>query len=70
MSKGNQHASDREYDAALAIDVAGNFTGLRLTMTDDYGAYLSTNADAGPLCGIIFPILISVSDAPASYFCA
>ncbi|MFB6417794.1 xanthine dehydrogenase family protein molybdopterin-binding subunit [Bradyrhizobium tunisiense] len=43
MSNGNQHASDREYDAALAIDREGNFIGLRLTMTDDYGAYLSTN---------------------------
>lgn len=39
MSNGNQHASDRIYDASLAIDKDGNFTGLRLSVMDDYGAY-------------------------------
>jgi CO/xanthine dehydrogenase Mo-binding subunit len=43
MSNGNQHASERVYDAALAIDAEGRFTALRLRLLDDYGAYLSYN---------------------------
>ncbi len=43
MANGNQHASDRAYEAALALDADGRFTALRLSMTDDYGAYFSTN---------------------------
>lgn len=39
MSNGNQHASDRIYDAALAINADGHFIGLRLRCLDDYGAY-------------------------------
>lgn len=46
MSNGNQHASDRLYEAALAIDEAGRFTALRLHVLDDYGAYLSFNLGA------------------------
>ncbi len=39
MANGNQHASDRIYDAALAIDADGKFTALSLKVIDDYGAY-------------------------------
>ncbi len=43
MTNGNQHASDRIYDAELAIDPTGRFTGLRLKVIDDYGAYFLMN---------------------------
>ncbi|CAO3428025.1 xanthine dehydrogenase family protein molybdopterin-binding subunit [Azospirillum endophyticum] len=43
MSNGNQHASDRVYDAELALDLDGMFRGLRLKVIDDYGAYLALN---------------------------
>lgn len=43
LANGNQHASDRIYDAALAIDKDGRFTGLRLKVIDDYGAYFLMN---------------------------
>lgn len=46
MSNGNQHASDRAYDAALAVDAEGHFTALSLKVIDDYGAYLSSNLGA------------------------
>lgn len=39
MANGNQHASDRIYDAALAIAADGKFTALSLKVIDDYGAY-------------------------------
>lgn len=43
LSNGNQHASDREYEAALAVDSSGQFTALSLKVIDDYGAYMSHN---------------------------
>ncbi|MGO4840589.1 molybdopterin cofactor-binding domain-containing protein, partial [Rhizobiaceae sp. 2RAB30] len=43
MANGNQHASDRIYDAALAMDGKGNLTGLSLKVIDDYGAYFMMN---------------------------
>lgn len=43
MANGNQHASDRVYDAALAVDEDGRFTGLSLKVLDDYGAYFMMN---------------------------
>lgn len=43
MANGNQHASDRIYDAALAMDGEGNLTGLSLKVIDDYGAYFMMN---------------------------
>jgi CO/xanthine dehydrogenase Mo-binding subunit len=43
MANGNQHASDRVYDAALALDADGRFTGLSLKVLDDYGAYFMMN---------------------------
>lgn len=46
MANGNQHASDRIYDAALAIDAAGRFTGLSLKVIDDYGAYFMMSLGA------------------------
>ena len=39
LLNGNQHGSDRLYEAELAIDAAGTFTALRLHVVDDYGAY-------------------------------
>lgn len=43
MANGNQHASDRVYDAELAVAADGTFTGLRLRVIDDYGAYFMMN---------------------------
>ncbi|CAH1654342.1 xanthine dehydrogenase family protein molybdopterin-binding subunit [Chelatococcus sp. HY11] len=43
MANGNQHASDRIYDAALAVAADGTFTGLCLKVIDDYGAYFMMN---------------------------
>lgn len=37
----DNHARDALIDAALAIDAAGNFTALRLTILDAMGAYIS-----------------------------
>lgn len=39
MAAGGQHASDRIYDASLALDAQGHFTALRIRVTDDFGAY-------------------------------
>lgn len=39
LLNGNQHGSDRLYEAELAVDAAGHFTALRLDVVDDYGAY-------------------------------
>jgi CO/xanthine dehydrogenase Mo-binding subunit len=39
MTNGNQHASDRIYEASLAVDANGLFTALHLDVIDDYGAY-------------------------------
>jgi CO/xanthine dehydrogenase Mo-binding subunit len=46
MSNGNQHASDRIYGAALAIDADGRFTALSLKVIDDYGAYFMMSLGA------------------------
>lgn len=43
MSNGNSHGSDREYVAELCCDSEGYFTGLRLQVCDDYGAYFGLN---------------------------
>ncbi|MBX3540859.1 MAG: xanthine dehydrogenase family protein molybdopterin-binding subunit, partial [Chelatococcus sp.] len=43
MANGNQHASDRIYDAALAVAADGTFSGLSLKVIDDYGAYFMMN---------------------------
>ncbi len=60
MSNGNQHASDRIYDAALAIDEDGNFTGIRLSVMDDYGAYflMHTGSHGNALSQATGPYLI------------
>jgi CO/xanthine dehydrogenase Mo-binding subunit len=59
MANGNQHASDRVYDAALALDADGRFTALSLKVIDDYGAYFMMNTGShgnalaqatGPYC--------------------
>lgn len=46
MANGNQHASDRIYDAALAVAADGTFTALSLKVIDDYGAYFMMNTGA------------------------
>ncbi len=43
LANGNQHGSDRIYNASLALDAAGRFTGLRLKVIDDFGAYFLMN---------------------------
>jgi CO/xanthine dehydrogenase Mo-binding subunit len=43
MTNGNSHGSDREYVAELCCDKDGLFTGLRLRVNDDYGAYFGMN---------------------------
>lgn len=60
MANGNQHASDRIYDAALAIDADGRFTGLRLKVIDDYGAYflMNTGSHGNALAQAIGPYTI------------
>lgn len=60
MSNGNQHASDRIYDAALAVDGAGQFTGLSLKVIDDYGAYflMNTGSHGNALAQAIGPYTI------------
>jgi CO/xanthine dehydrogenase Mo-binding subunit len=40
LSCCDHHGSERSYDVELAIDVDGLFTGLRLDVVDDYGAYI------------------------------
>lgn len=61
MANGNQHASDRVYDAALAIDGSGNFTGLSLRVLDDYGAYfmMNTGSHGNALAQAIGPYRIA-----------
>jgi CO/xanthine dehydrogenase Mo-binding subunit len=36
----DHHGSERSYDVELAIDADGIFTGLKLDVVDDYGAYI------------------------------
>ncbi|MCB1465353.1 MAG: xanthine dehydrogenase family protein, partial [Nitratireductor sp.] len=43
MANGNQHASDRLYTVSLAIDDDNRFTGLKIKVLDDYGAYFLMN---------------------------
>lgn len=40
LLNGNQHGSDRRYDAELALDKDGRMLALRLDIVDDYGAYM------------------------------
>ena len=60
MANGNQHASDRIYDAALAIDAKGQFTGLSLKVLDDYGAYflMNTGSHGNALAQAVGPYTI------------
>jgi CO/xanthine dehydrogenase Mo-binding subunit len=60
MANGNQHASDRIYDASLAVDADGRFTGLRLKLIDDYGAYflMSTGSHGNALAQATGPYTI------------
>jgi 3-oxo-Delta1-steroid hydratase/dehydrogenase large subunit len=39
ITNGDQHASDRYYDVALAMTKDGVFTSLKTDVLDDYGAY-------------------------------
>jgi CO/xanthine dehydrogenase Mo-binding subunit len=39
MASSDNHACDRHYDAALAIDADGRFLSLDIDVTDDFGAY-------------------------------
>jgi CO/xanthine dehydrogenase Mo-binding subunit len=36
----DHHGSERSYDVELAVDADGIFTGLKLDVVDDYGAYI------------------------------
>ncbi|MGF3027196.1 xanthine dehydrogenase family protein molybdopterin-binding subunit [Methylobacterium aquaticum] len=60
MSNGNQHASDRVYDAALAVDADNRFTGLTLKVIDDYGAYflMNTGSHGNALAQAVGPYTI------------
>ena len=40
LSCCDHHGSERSYDVELAVDADGIFTGLRLDVVDDYGAYI------------------------------
>ncbi len=40
LSCCDHHGSERSYDVELAVDADGLFTGLRLDVVDDYGAYI------------------------------
>ena len=57
----NDHCgSDRHYDAALAFDDDGTFQAVRISCTDDYGAYLQfgTGTHGNSLSQIVGPYRI------------
>ncbi|MDF1775432.1 MAG: xanthine dehydrogenase family protein molybdopterin-binding subunit [Rhizobiaceae bacterium] len=60
MTAGNQHASDRLYKAELAINAENRFTGLRLRVLDDMGAYflIATGAHGNALAQATGPYQI------------
>lgn len=60
MTNGNQHGSDRLYEASLAVDSEGRFTGLRINVLDDYGAYfvLSLGSHGNALSQAVGPYRI------------
>lgn len=60
MANGNQHGSDRIYDAALVVDGNGQFTALQLKVIDDYGAYflMNTGAHGNALAQAVGPYTI------------